>query len=366
MLSLAILLPGLHRVHRGAETAFESLSREIAHRDGWNLTLFGSGLPREGEPYNYRHVSSLPRERFESWKHFPPLRSETVWEELSFVRSLWRTYDPGAFDVTLTCSYPFLNWFLRYNRRRGLRKPRHIFVTQNGDWPCHRVNSEYRFFGCDGLICINPEYYEAHRNAYQCFLIPNGVDVHRFHPGASCLGEFDLPNDQPVVLMVSALIPSKRVLEGMRAVAELEEVRLVVAGDGPLRVQVEELGQQLMPGRFHRVSVDSSRMPDLYRSVATVLHMSVDEPFGNVYTESLATGLPIVAHDRRSTQWIVDDTSYLVDTRNLERVTQSLRSAINEHDGLKTAKRINLAKSRYSWQSIADQYCDALQAVLQD
>lgn len=364
--SLAVLLPGLHRVHRGAEAAFEALSQEIGRRDDWEVTLFGSGAPREGTSYEYHQISCTPRERFENWQRIPPMRSETVWEELSFVRHLSRNYDSGIYDVTLTCSYPFLNWFLRYKRNRRLRKPRHIFVTQNGDWPCHRTNSEFRWFGCDGLVCINPDYYAAHRNTYSCFLIPNAVDVQQFCPGPSDGSEFNLPVDQPIVLMVSALIPSKRVLEGIRVAARLPQIRLVIAGDGPLRTQVDDLGKQLLPGRFHRFSVDAKRMPQLYRSVNAVLHMSMDEPFGNVFTESLATGLPVVAHDRPTSRWILEDTAYLANAQDIDEVASSLSLALSECDDRKRLQRIQLAQSRFAWPSVADQYCEAIRSILED
>ena len=42
-------------------------------------------------------------------------------------------------------------------------------------------------------------------------------------------------------------------------------------------------------------------MPGLYRSAEVLLHMSVDEPFGNIYVEALASGLPVVTHDGSST-----------------------------------------------------------------
>lgn len=166
--------------------------------------------------------------------------------------------------------------------------------------------------------------------------------------------------------MVSALIPSKRVLEGIRVASRLPQIRLVVAGDGPLRAQVDELGKQLLPGRFHRFSVDAKRMPQLYRSVNAVLHMSMDEPFGNVFTESLATGLPVVAHDRPTSRWILEDTAYLANTLDFNEVETSLRLALSECDDRKRLQRIQLAQSRFAWPSVADQYCEAIRSILDD
>lgn len=69
-------------------------------------------------------------------------------------------------------------------------------------------------------------------------------------------------------------------------------------------------------------------MPDLYRAADVLLHMSQDEPFGNVYVEALATGLPIVAHSTLVTQWILEDQAILVDTCDRANVVVALRQAL--------------------------------------
>src|SRR5580704_16783639 len=109
---IAIALPGVHRVVRGAETAFEELARQWA-RQGHEVTLFGSGPPRTGEPYIYEYVPCTPREHFHGWTRFPPMRTHYAWEELSFAIGLLRKYHPEQFDFTVACSYPFINWAFR-------------------------------------------------------------------------------------------------------------------------------------------------------------------------------------------------------------------------------------------------------------
>ena len=186
------------------------------------------------------------RERFESWPRLPLFRDECAYEELSFAWNLRRVFRPEDFDLTLTCGYPFLNWGLRAGRRDG--RPRHVFVTQNGDWPACCRQREYRFFSCDGLICVNPLHQERNRARWRCSLIPNGVDLDRFKPSAGQRERFQIPSDVPVVLMVSALIASKNVAAGIRAVAKLPGAFLVVAGDGPLREQTDRLADAAAPG----------------------------------------------------------------------------------------------------------------------
>jgi glycosyltransferase involved in cell wall biosynthesis len=234
----------------------------------------------------------------------------------------------------------------------------HVFVTQNGDWPPFAKQSgdksEYRFFGCDGLVCINPDYFERNKDVWNCRLIPNGVDCDRFRPGAGHRAEFGIPEDRFIVLMVSALIPSKRVEVGIDAVSRIPDAHLVVAGDGPLRDIIASVAAAAMPGRFTRMSLSADRMPILYQSADVFLHCSREEAFGNVFSEALACGLPVIAHDMPRVRWIVGDEEFLVDTNDPAAIAGSLeRARQSEQDA--RLQRVARAK-RFSWDAIAGEY----------
>jgi glycosyltransferase involved in cell wall biosynthesis len=349
-------LPGLHRYSRGAEVAFISIARELS-KLGESVTLIGSGTPEKPAPYRFLQAESIRRERFEGFPFIPVFRNECCYEEMTFVPSLAWRYRPADYDITVTCSYPFTNWVLRRPVLKGTR-PLHVFVTQNGDWPSVAKRSgnksEYRFFGCDGLVCINPDYLKRNENDWNCRLIPNGVDCDRFRPGAGNRAEFGIPQDRFIVLMVSALIPIKRVEVGIEAVSRIPDAHLVVAGDGPLRDKIASLASAMLPGRFTRVSLSADRMPTLYQSADVFLHCSRDEAFGNVFGEALACGLPIVAHEMPRIRWIVGDEEFLVDTNDPASIAASLERARGSgHES--SLQRVARAK-RFSWDTIAGEY----------
>jgi glycosyltransferase involved in cell wall biosynthesis len=349
---IQFLLPGLHRVHRGAEAAFLSIATEIAHLGLDEVTVIGSGPPKEAAPYRFLRYGAIPRERFERFPKFPPLRSEYVYEEASWVLSYLVNRKRADADITVTCSYPFVNWMLtRWPRSRS--RPAHVFVTQNGDWPAYSNKLEYRLFRCDGLVCTNPQYYERNKSRWPSVLIPNGVDPHRFLPGPGLRAKFGLPDQGPIVLMVSALVDSKRVLEGMHAVAQIPNATLVVAGDGPLRDQFDSLGSELMPGRFFRLSLPADQMPDLYRSADVFLHPTFYESFGNVYVEAMAVGLPVVVHDYAVTRWIFGERPGLIDTSDRSDLAAAVRRAIDEK---RNPAWPLVAAERFAWSNIAREY----------
>jgi glycosyltransferase involved in cell wall biosynthesis len=353
-------LPGLHRLDRGAEIAFLSIAEELAVC-GENVTLIGSGPKRDGAPYAYLQAPSVDRTRFERFPKFPLLRHEYAWEELTFAPALLARYRPADYDVTVTCSYPFTNWILRRPALSGA-KPRHVFVTQNGDWPPQQSRAEYRYFGCDGLVCTNPDYYERNKTRWNCSLIPNGVDVERFRPGAPQREAFGLPNDRTIVLMVSALIDSKRVEAGITAVSALPDAHLVVAGAGPLRQQLIDRAAQALPGRFTLLTVPAARMPDLYRSADVFLHLSLEEAFGNVFIEALACGLPVVGHDTPRLRWIVGEEGFLTDTREAAAIARAIAEAASAAPQGRE-RRVERA-SQFSWTRVAGLYREFLRSVV--
>jgi glycosyltransferase involved in cell wall biosynthesis/GT2 family glycosyltransferase len=358
-LRIAFALPGLHRVVRGAETAFEQIAARLAIL-GHEVTVFGSGPPRSGQPYRYIRIPCVHREFFENWPKFPGLRSHYAWEELTFSAGLMLRYRPAEFDVTVGCSYPYVNWILR----RGLGEyPKHVFVTENGDWMVENRSAEYRFFDCDGLVCTNPQYFAKHSERYFSALIPNGVDPDVFSPGAKNREAYGLQADGPVALMVSALIESKRVIEGVRAAAKIPGLFLVIAGDGECREQVDDEARRLLAGRYRRVSLPRDRMPGLYRCADVFLHMSRDEASANAYMEALATGLPIVTHDWEVTRWTLEDCGYLVDCADEQAVIAAISRAMDDQSAENVSRRRELVQRRFAWAGIAEQYSSFLQQL---
>jgi glycosyltransferase involved in cell wall biosynthesis len=353
-------LPGLHRHNRGAEIAFISIARELA-KAGDSITLIGSGNELPSTPYRFLHAGSVGRERFTAFPSLPILRSAYIYEELTFVPSLLGRYSPAEYDVTITCSYPFTNWALR-RPARARPRPAHVFVTQNGDWPAFADNWEYRLFGCEGLVCTNPDFYERNKARWRCRLIPNGVDCGRFRPEPGNPGAFDLPPNRPLVLMVSALIPSKRVETGIEAVSRISDAHLIVAGDGPLRQSIEAASARLLPGRFTRLSVAPGDMPSLYQSVDVFLHLSKEESFGNVYLEAMACGVPIVGCDSPRLRWIVGDDEFLLTDDDPEAIAAQIRRAREAQDFQRHARAKRALA--FSWPSVAAMYKGFLAEVV--
>lgn len=127
--------------------------------------------------------------------------------------------------------------------------------------------------------------------------VPLGVDLERFREDASARGE--LCGDGEVLLvMASRLSKEKRPDLAVGGARELMRrgvpIRLLVAGDGPLRSSVAELAYGLPVELLGFVS-DRGRLAGLLGAADVVLAPGPVETFGLAALEALACGTPVVA-----------------------------------------------------------------------
>lgn len=175
--------------------------------------------------------------------------------------------------------------------------------------------------------------------------IPNGVDLEKFTPQGK---EFSHGLPGKVVLSVSALTSPKRVDLIIRAVAKTNRSLLIV-GDGPLKADLESLGNNLLPGRFKILKAEYNQMPEIYRSADTFVFVAYErESFGIVLLEAMASGLPIVTSDDPIRREIVGEAGLFVDPTNLTDFAQKLTTEQNG-DTIKQAEK-------FSWDKISREY----------
>lgn len=153
----------------------------------------------------------------------------------------------------------------------------------------------------------------------QSTLVYPPVDTEFYRPAGA-----QPPSTQPKFLVVSALVPYKRVDLAMKA-ARHAGVRLTVVGHGPERSNLEQLagdGIELV-GRL-----SDEEIRDLYQSsVATIL--PGEEDFGIVPVEAQACGRPVVALGRAGAlDTVIDgETGVLFDDTTVESLSAAMQRA---------------------------------------
>jgi len=107
----------------------------------------------------------------------------------------------------------------------------------------------------------------------------------------------DTPNDAKLLLTLSRLHPTKGLDTLIKALADLPECHLWIAGDGPLRVSLETLAQQMgVAGRVRFLGWRTDRGA-LLRAADICLLPSNYEPFGTVILDAWSTRTAFIACD---------------------------------------------------------------------
>jgi colanic acid/amylovoran biosynthesis glycosyltransferase len=237
--------------------------------------------------------------------HFGP-----VGNSFRFARELW--------DAPLIVSFHGYD-FSTVPRKEGARVYQKLFATADAV----TVNSDYARRQVESLGCPAARLHK----------LPVGLD-----PDAFPFRERALKSGEPVrILTVARLTEIKGHEFVVRAVAKLRElrgdVRYEIAGDGPLREELERLVAELglrAAVTFHG-ACDSGEVQRLMAEAHLFVLASVSvagdqEGQGLVLQEAQAAGLPVVAtnHGALPEGLVADQSGFLVPERNVDALAERL------------------------------------------
>ncbi len=129
-------------------------------------------------------------------------------------------------------------------------------------------------------------------------VLRNGVDLRRFHPQGDRLQTRATLNLQgPVWLAVGHLVTLKGVDITIRALADVPDATLMVAGDGPEKAALQQLAGRLNVADRVRFlgPVAHDDLCRYYNAADAMVLASSREGMPNVVLESLACGTPVIA-----------------------------------------------------------------------
>jgi glycosyltransferase involved in cell wall biosynthesis len=139
-------------------------------------------------------------------------------------------------------------------------------------------------------------------------LFPYAVDVEHFRAASRLSAEertaararLGLPAGAKAVLAVAKMSPREAPWDLVRALPFLgDDVRLLLAGDGPARPEVERLAAELGPDRVRFLGyVPYGELPALYAAADLFVHPAREERWGVSVEEALACGLAVVTSSR--------------------------------------------------------------------
>lgn len=280
---------------------------------------------------------------------------------------LWRFFlDPQGLSIL---------WFTLKNILKIWKEKYDIVIPLNGGWQPAIVRVVTWLYGGKMVISGQSGMGWDDRNNLWCFpnafvalstraeswakkanilirvkYIPNGVDLKKFQIINSKL---QINLKKPVILCVAALAKTKRIDLVIKTVAKLNNVSLLVCGDGELRSMIYDLGSKMLGDRFELIKLPFEDMPKVYR--AADVFTLVSEPYYSfeiVLAEAMASGLPIVANDDPIRREIVGEAGIFVEPTNTGNYAKALEKALKTNWGDLPRKQAE----KFSWDIISDKY----------
>lgn len=205
-------------------------------------------------------------------------------------------------------------------------------------------------------------------------VIPNAVDVHRFHPevdGTAVREKLKVPQGRPIALLVGRIVAHKGVEHFIEAARYLPNVQFLVAGEGSSLEAMERLADTL--GVKDRVRflgrVSQENLPKVYAACDLFVLPSVSrlEAFGIVALEAMATGKPVVVADIPGVREVIEDEreGLLADPVNPQDLAAKMRRLVEDPALRQEMGRRGREKvlANFTTEKVADQLLAVYESV---
>lgn len=176
----------------------------------------------------------------------------------------------------------------------------------------------------------------------------------------------NLPESRHLVLSVGAINKHhKRMDYVVREVAKIPEPRpyLLLLGQQDLETpEILQLGNQLLGSdNFQIRTVPYEEVKAFYEVANCFVLASLNEGFGRVLVEALASGLPCLAHDYSIPRFVLGEEGYFADFTQEGNLTRLLNTVLTEEEDMtKPYLRYQSAYDRFSWDKLLPAYIDMI------
>ena len=209
-------------------------------------------------------------------------------------------------------------------------------VTEFPDFAIPRRYIAGAIAGADALISVSgglrDRLIELGAPPEKVTVLRNGIDTDLFHPVDRQAARAALGLTRPTLISVGGLIPRKRNHLTIDAVRLLDNVDLIIVGEGPqhvaLQAQIDRLGLgdrvRLLGPRPH------GELPFYYGAADAMVLASSREGWANVLLESMACGTPVVASRIPGNPEVVraPEAGLIVDDNTAEGIASAVRALL--------------------------------------
>lgn len=350
--SLAIVCSGTGFVRRGNEVWATELARHLLESGSCQRVVLIGGGPRPADyVHGYRSIPSIHR-NLPLWRLLIPWGRRYWIEQVSFELAAARVLRSGGYSIA---HIPDPILALRAHRRFRHHGPRVLYKDGQLLGPTWWRHFEHvQCLAPTQATAVTPGSCEA--AGPHVHVIPHFVDIERFRPVDRTSTEV---RDKGLrILTVGDLSPgsNKRIpwiLAEWSAAEPSLNLQLTIAGNGSAS-DLETLRRLCPEPLRKRLSLQRNlrhqEMPSLFASHDILVHAALNEPFGLVFLEAMASGLPIIAHPAPTTRWILGDAAKASDMTELGALRHRLEELSSDREsrtllGMKARARVTSAFS---------------------
>ncbi|MFH1428573.1 MAG: glycosyltransferase family 4 protein [Candidatus Margulisiibacteriota bacterium] len=298
---------------------------------------------------------------------------------------------PEIVHVHSRCWFlPYLNILLKYRPKYILQHHNHYFE----DMTEKQVNSFMRmidaFIGVSNYTCktevLNrfPEYTE------KVHVIHNGVNLEKYRPKWACASEsilkikseYNIQESEKIILFVGRVVNGKGVEPLILAFQKIADKypgwKMMIVGSSwfgetikdEFLLRLKKISEPIKEKILFTGFVPNENLPAIY-SIADIFSAPsiMEEPFGLVFVEAMASGLPVIASERGGIPDVVvqGQTGFLAanpdDPAEIAEILQLMISGTEKSFEFGRAGRKRVEQF-FSWQEAADKTEDLYDKVL--
>ncbi|MBK7997024.1 MAG: glycosyltransferase family 4 protein [Blastocatellia bacterium] len=321
--------------------------------------------------FNYLPFKRL--QSLDSARDLQPLLEKSLLARLEiipfFIVFCWKAFFLAK-SVDVICSHWLVPSALVGSLITLLQKKKHLVIEHSGALNflnklfLGRYLLKFIAYGSKNIVVVSQELKEkllklAPELVNKTSVIPMGVDCNFYQPKANSI------KSQKTILFLGRLVKIKGVDILLKALANCLDIKLLIAGDGEQRKELEELAIRLnAPAKFLGTVTGKTKL-ELLQSCDLVVIPSIILPDGRtegtplVCLEAFACAKAVIASDVGGLSFLVIDgkVGYLSQPANIKELREKIFSLISDNNKLKLmGESARKLAEKYDWTKISQEF----------
>lgn len=190
-------------------------------------------------------------------------------------------------------------------------------------------------------------------------LIFNGVDINKF----KAKDDYFI-KDKFQIISVGRLIKRKGYNYLIEALEGLDNVKLILCGEGPLRQELQLLAKEKGVEVEFRGNVSHDDLVPMLRESDLFVLPSLNEGMSNTVLEAMACGLPLVVSNVGGMSELVDNNGHMFEIGEWGKLKEFIEKMIEDHDHRISCGRRSCEMAKdMSWEKVSYDYKKIYESV---